>query len=65
MAADSKKNIRKITIDAIESYCKRKGISIREFGATAMSDPFFVYRLKKGTTDPRLSTIQKAWDAVS
>ena len=59
-----KKDIRKITIDAIEGYCKRKGISIRDFGKDVMSDPFFVYRLKKGTTDPRLSTIQKAWDAV-
>lgn len=63
--SNAKRNIRQITIDTIESHCKRKGISIREFGATAMSDPFFVYRLKKGTTDPRLSTIQKAWDAVS
>lgn len=61
----AKKDIRQITIDTIESYCKRKGISIREFGVTHMSDPYFVYRLKKESTDPRLSTIQKAWDAVA
>jgi hypothetical protein len=63
--SNAKKNIRQITIATIESFCKRKGISIREFGAVHMGDPFFVYRLKKATTDPRLSTIQKAWDAVS
>lgn len=59
------KDIRKITLDAISAYLKRSGQSKRDFGATHMGDPYFVYRLEKGTTDPRLSTIQKAWDAVS
>lgn len=61
----SKKDIRQITIDAIEAFCKRKGISVRDFGMQKMNDPYFAYRLRKGTTDPRLSTIQKAWDAVT
>lgn len=61
----AKKDIRKITIEAIEAFCKRKGISIRDFGKDQMADPYFVYRLKKGSSDPRLSTIQKAWDSVS
>lgn len=63
--AASKKDIRQITIDAIESFCKRKGISIRDFGAQHMGDPYFAYALRKGSKDFRLSTIQRAWDAVS
>jgi hypothetical protein len=62
---NAKKDIRKITIDAIDAYCKRKGISARDFGAQKMNDPYFQYRLRKGTTDVRLSTLQRAWDAVS
>jgi hypothetical protein len=63
--ATPRKDIRQITIDTIEAYLKRKGIGARDFGAQHMNDPYFVYALRKGSKDFRLSTIQKAWDAVS
>lgn len=60
-----KRDIRKITLEAVEAFCKRKGMAVRDFGATRMNDPYFVYALRKGSKDFRLSTLQKAWDAVS
>jgi predicted transcriptional regulator len=59
------KDIIKITLETIDGFCKRKGLTKRDFGAQHMNDPYFVYRLEKRSTDPRVSTIQKAWDAVT
>lgn len=60
-----KRDIRKITLDAVEAFLKRTGTNARDFGQQKMGDPNFVYALRKGAKDFRLSTIQKAWDAVS
>jgi hypothetical protein len=42
----------------IERYCKREGITPRQFGERVMHDPSFFMRLKNGT-DARLSTLER------
>jgi hypothetical protein len=43
----------------VEAYLKRTGMAAARFGLLACGDQNFVFDLREGRRDPRLSTVEK------
>lgn len=56
--------LREKFLAEIDSYLASSGMNASEFGTSVMSDPTFVYRIRRGR-EPRSDTIDKvsAWIA--
>jgi hypothetical protein len=52
-------------LDEIEAALRKTGISPSRFGEEAVGDRSFVFDLRKGARDLRLSTVQKVRDFIA
>jgi hypothetical protein len=49
----------------VEKALKKTGMSPTRFGRDAVSDPSFVFDLREGKRDLRLSTVQRVRDFIA
>lgn len=51
-------------LQAIENFLAEHAVSASEFGREVVGNPNFVFKLRKGSYNPRIDTMSKVLDAM-